>query len=137
MASPLILKSGRLAEQTVTDPIEIPGKLSFGQGLNPPIINVSQNNYNPNGLSSTILLLLSSSVNINITGLMAPSPKSTQLIAIFNIGSKTISIIDNSSSSDPDNRFNIGTSKNLQHDEGLFLIYNDINSKWLCPATNL
>lgn len=137
MATPLILKDGHIKEQSANDPINIPGKMSFGHALQPPIITATVNDYNPTGKDDTILMLLTSSGNYNITGIVAPSPKSTQLLCIFNIGTNNLTLNNNDAASLADNRILLGGAKTVQTNEGIFLIYDDIYSKWRCLALNV
>lgn len=111
--------------------------VSYNGELTPPAITVTQNNYNPTGLSTCNFLRLSSTANINITGLQAPIPLSNQAIYLVNIGTNQISIMDNDAGSLAPNRFLLGGSKVLQQNEGMMLIYDKTSAVWRSQSINI
>jgi hypothetical protein len=113
------------------------GSMAFGPALVPPILNVDTDNYAPIGLEDTIVLNISSSVAISISGFIAPNPNATKILYIFNVGNKNIIFKDNSLDSLADNRILIGSNKTIQQDEGLILVYDTSILRWKVPAINV
>ena len=82
----------------------------------------------------------SSTIDVNIDGLLAPVPLKNQGIFICNVstGGITITIKDASgSSSIAKNRFLIGSDKILQPNEGIMLIYDDVSLRWRSQAIQI
>jgi len=107
-------------------------QLSFGGVLTPPQLITNTNNYNPTNLESSNFLRLSSSSDINLTGLQAPSPNTNQTIFLTNIGNNNITLKNRSLFSLANNRFYIKDDIVLEPDSGVTLIYDTISLAWRC-----
>lgn len=117
------------------------GSMSYSASLTPPTLVGSNNtlysNYSPTGLGGTNFLRVSSTNNVNIGGLLAPSPVKNQGIYVCNVGVGTITVKNEEPSSLAGNRFLLGTDKNLQPNEGIMLIYDDISLRWRSQAIQI
>ena len=120
------------------------GAISYSSSLTPPAltgpIGTTFSNYAPTGLATANFLRLSSTIDVNIDGLLAPVPLKNQGIFICNVstGGITITIKDASgSSSIAKNRFLIGSDKILQPNEGIMLIYDDVSLRWRSQAIQI
>jgi hypothetical protein len=122
---------------TVTTDITFEASMNFGDALIAPIITSTQNNYAPIGLQETIVLDISSDANRTITGIEAPNPIGTRVLYVFNIGTNNIVFKDNDSGSLPANRILLGANKTVQSDEGLILVYDNLEMIWKVPAINV
>lgn len=107
-------------------------QLSFGGVLTPSQLITNTNNYNPTNLESSNFLRLSSSSDINLTGLQAPSPNTNQTIFLTNIGNNNITLKNRSIFSLAQNRFYITDDIILEPDSGVTLIYDTISLAWRC-----
>lgn len=113
------------------------GVISFGSAITPPTITANQTNYNPAGFQTCNIMFLSSSGNRTITGFAQPSPlvaTEFRMIAIVNIGGSNITLINNSASSLPQNRFNMNGNILLNQNEGCILTYDSVNLRWRAIA---
>lgn len=121
----------------ITTPNLITGGLTYGDALTPPAITSSQNNYSPTGLDYTVLLRLSSTINVNLTGLVPPDITQSIQIFIYNIGTNSITLKNNDASSTAQNRFLFGADKNIQGDEGIGMIYDPTSLRWRAFGINI
>jgi hypothetical protein len=96
--------------------------------LSPPSIGSNQNDYNPTGLSDAVVLRLTASSSYSITGLAGGV--SGRLIVIHNIGSNTITLSNQSTSSAAANRFLLGSDRAIAADESYAIIYDSTTSRW-------
>ena len=82
---------------------------------------------------------LTSSSNVDITGLTAPNPARNQSIFICNVNTNNANITfkTRSASSLAANRFGLGSDRLLNKDDGLVLTYDTISSVWRSSAHNL
>lgn len=120
------------------------GQVSFGQdfafssSISPPALTAAVNDYNPTGLQTCNFIRLTSTTNVNITGLTAPNPSRNQALFICNVGTQfNITVVNESTASLAANRFLLGTSKTLQRDEGILLIYDDVSTRWRSQAIQI
>lgn len=81
------------------------------------------------GLSTNVLIRITTTGNFDFTGLVNPDSLGRQ-IYILNVGTNNLVLKDNSSSSDPENRFLIGANRNVQQNEAITLLYDTINLRW-------
>jgi len=107
-------------------------QLSFGGVLTPSQLITNTNNYNPANLESCNYLRLSSSSDVNLTGLQAPSPNTNQTVFLTNIGNNNITLKNRSLFSLANNRFYIKDDIVLEPDSGVTLIYDTISLAWRC-----
>jgi hypothetical protein len=80
------------------------GTFSLTSVTTPTIIASDQNDYNPSGISTCSILRLSSSSNINLSGLQGGT--ASRFIFLQNVGSYNIKLLHASSLSSASNRFN-------------------------------
>lgn len=102
--------------------------------VTPTELAASQNNYNPTSLGTSNVLRLTAGAAYNITGLAGGSDG--RLIFIYNAGSFTITLKDNSGSSSAANRFALSADIAIPTDEGVLLIYDGTASLWRCVYTS-
>jgi hypothetical protein len=95
-------------------------------------------NFNPSGfqsggsiLVSQIELTISGPGPGQITGLLAPSPGSRNVVTLINLDADNITVVDNSALSSAGNRFYIGGNVILNQYESLSLIYSTTLSRWV------
>jgi hypothetical protein len=78
---------------TTSGAFALGNRFSFGNVISPPNLGgVDQNNFNPAGLAACNVMRLTSSANVNITGLLAPSPAVAQFIMVTNLNPATITL---------------------------------------------
>lgn len=105
------------------------------QVLTPSQITTNVNNYLSSGeIDNKTYLRLSSSTNVNITGLTAPTSSVYQLLYIVNVGSNDITLQKLNGSSLSNNRFDFNKNIKLMSKEGVTIIYDDILKKWVSPG---
>ena len=117
--------------------ISFSSSISFSGTITPPTITVNTNNYNPTGLATCNFIRITASSSVNLTGLQAPSPITSQAIFICNVGTSQISVLSNSAASTVGNRFLCGGTKTLQADEGIMVIYDPISLCWRSQAIQI
>jgi len=125
---------------TFSNDVNFSGSFSLGGVLTPTVITSNTDNYEPTGgLSNCNVLRISSNVSagVNLTGLKAPNPVIHQVLYLLNVGTKSITLKTNSTSSILENRFLLGTDKNIQPDGGIILIYDIESSGWRSPGQQL
>ena len=115
----------------------VQGALTFGTALTPSALTGNTNNYNPIGLDTTVLLRLSSTGNISLTGIVPPDITEARMIFLYNVGANNISLSDNSGSSTAENRFLFGSNKTIQSNEGLGMVYDPISLRWRAFGINI
>lgn len=113
------------------------GKVVFGAPLSPAALTVNTNNYSPTGLESANVLKLSSTGNVDLTGLLAPSPVEGQFLIIRNIGSNNIIFKNQDANSLAVNRFDAGSNKTVQGGESVLAYYDTDDLRWAVVSTNL
>jgi len=106
----------------------LPQNISVSGDLTPSQLASSQNNYAPDDFATSSILRLSSSTDVNITGLAGGSDGRT--ITIFNVGSNTITLKNQSGSSSDANRFAINADIALGADQSATLIYDATSQRW-------
>jgi hypothetical protein len=121
------------------DNIEFGGAWAFGSSatITPAALTVDTNDYDPTGWRSagvpqvTGLRLSTDGGNYNLTGLAAPTDGKTYLIFVVNAGlSGNIILTANSGNSVAANRFLFGSNVTLQAEEGIWLAYDQTDSRW-------
>jgi hypothetical protein len=103
----------------------------------PASITASQNDYNPGG--SSLYQRWATSASWNITGLTFSSAQiSGQTHYIVNVGSFSIVLVNESTSSTAANRFRntTGADITLSADQEAMCWYDGVNSRWRCSKMN-
>lgn len=97
----------------------------------PPQITSNQNDYNPTGLSSAKVMIVSTNADLSITGIMAPSSAPNHTLMITNSGTFRLKLVSQSSSSVAANRFTFdGTNVNLNPGQNYQIFYDFVNATW-------
>lgn len=117
-------------------PATFTGPIIFDSEINPPAIVGNQNDYNPAGLSTAIVVNLQSTGNISITGIQAPAPARNQIIYVLNVGANNIQFLDNNAGSAAGNRILMGGNRTIQPDESIQFVYSVTFSRWRGVARN-
>ena len=116
----------------ITNDTDFKKQLALGGVLTPPTLTTNTNNYTPTGISTCNFLRISSTNDVNLTGLKAPSPKTNQVIFVSNVGIANILLQNNNNNSLADNRFYMNNDRLLNPNEGLILMYDSLSSGWRC-----
>jgi hypothetical protein len=127
---PLVTINGQVQELPTGDTILV-GNTSIANGIiTPPAITVHTNDYNPTGLSTCNVMRVSSTADINLTGLVAQA--SGTLIYIFNVGTtnKKVKLKNDDAASLFGNRFYIRTDATIETNEAALLWYDIASSGW-------
>lgn len=103
--------------------------------ITPPIITLSQNNYNPNGIYNCNIIRLNASINIDITGIVAQIAGTT--IKIFNVGNGDIKFKNNNILSIATNRFILQTDRVVQNDEAITIWYDYPSLRWRIASSDI
>lgn len=105
--------------------------------ISPAQITADQNDYNPTSAYLADILRLNSNAARSITGLAGGTMGRRKVL--HNIGSFTITLVNESASSSAANRFAIGANYGLIAGGSVKLIYDDASSRWrpigLTPPT--
>jgi len=115
--------TGAVSNLSVSGTIELTGAIS------PPTLSDIVNDYNPDGLDGATLLDLTTSDNIEITGIKAPSI--SKLLFIFNSGPDDIKLKNESLLSLESARMHIGGDKTIQNNESMLLYYPIAKGYWV------
>lgn len=103
--------------------------LAWTNDISPPQITADQNDYNPTGLATAVVLRLNTdALGRNITGLAGGSDGRVLIIA--NVGSFSFTLKDDSTSSAAANRFAINGDFKIQVDTFCLLVYDSTSSRW-------
>lgn len=89
------------------DPFVINAPVEFSNIITPADITTSVNDYNPTDLDDAHGLALTSTANVNITGLTSTGFTLGRQIIIFNRGNFNITLVNESASSSAANRFSL------------------------------
>lgn len=103
--------------------------------VSPTTISVDQNNYAIGDSDQAVSVRLSSSANVNITGLAGGA--SGRIIGITNAGANQITFVHESASSTTINRFAIGTTFSLAAHESALFYYDGAALRWRCWGKNI
>lgn len=107
----------------------------YPQAVTPSALSASANDYNPSGLATAGVLILTSSAAVNITGLAAQA--SNFLIELRNVGSFAITLKANSSASLTANRFLMSADVVLQPTQSVTFKYGATLGGWVLQASTL
>jgi hypothetical protein len=97
--------------------------------ISPPQITANQNDYNPVGLSTAIVLELTSDAARNITGIQITG-RQQRLLILGNTGSFNITLVDASASSVAQNRFEFPANVVVAPSEYVILYYVTSDERW-------
>lgn len=119
-----------LANTNGPDDIMLEGSILLNKVLSPSSISTNQNNYSPTGLTRSNFVRLSSSANIDITGLGTGNGRVGRILALHNVGSFKITLKNNSGSSLSANRFALTNDYPLSPNDVVLLQYDTTSTKW-------
>ena len=139
--------SAVIGQRWMTGPwtLGIDGRVASAPQINsyavckPPEISTDQHNFAPEGLDSAVMLQVYASAAVNITGLRASGTSGARprrMLVLFNRGGSNVSLINQSTSSEAQNRFAWGTSGDagdavvLVSNECAWLIYDPDGQRW-------
>jgi len=118
-------KSGASGSTTI-----LSGDLAFFGVISPAAYGASQNDLAPTGVDHANLLRLSSSVNVDVTGISNANVNGRVLL-VRNVGSFDITLKDQSGSSSAANRLALGgVDVVLKPGRGVWLIYDATLQRW-------
>lgn len=101
---------------------------AFAGDLTPSQITASQDDYNPTGLASAVVLRLDSDASRNITGLAGG--RDGRIIIIDNIGANNIVLKDADTGSSAANRFALTSDITITPDSMVLLKYDGTTQRW-------
>lgn len=113
--------------------ISVLGTFGLAADISPASIGSNQNDYNPTGLSDATVLRLSSSTDVNITGLQGGADG--RIIIIINIGGNNITLKNQDVGSSAANRFLLNQDIELLPIESAVLQYDSTSTMWRELAT--
>lgn len=98
--------------------------------IEPAQLTVDTNNWEPNGWypEDPGIWLIDASTTINLTGIKAD--ESVGMVLLVNVGSSTITLVDESASSDAPNRFGFSANHSLASGYSALLVYDTENALW-------
>jgi hypothetical protein len=125
----------------VISQVGIPGAFSgivaYDSQITPATLAVDTHNYAPTDIGIANVVRVSSSSNIQLTGIIAPSPVAGQILLMINIGGSNITLVNSSASSTATNRFLMNGNKTLQGNESVQLCYDKISLRWRVISENI
>lgn len=105
--------------------------------LTVPETTSDQDNFNPTGfvvggeIVKYLVILDASTNDVDVTGLIAPSPAKYVEVIFHNIGDKEFKFQDNDSGSSANNRFLLSTGeRKIKENATLILFYNVAQNRW-------
>jgi len=110
--------------------------IAFGASVTVSL-NANTNDFLIPDLENTVELRIDNSGNNDLTGIVVPDDNVAQWVILFNVGSGNINLKDNSGLSSANNRFLMGANKTMQPDEGLAMIYDDVDKRWRIYGINI
>lgn len=118
------------------DPFIINAPVEFSNIITPPDITASVNDYNPTDLDDAHGLALTSTANINITGIVSTGFTLGRQIIIFNRGNFNITLVNESASSSATNRFSLPNNHVIPAKGSVILEYLDGGSidRWVIAS---
>ena len=118
--------------QSTGDIIAIEGETAFSDVITSASLGSDQNDYS--GLDGANVGRLTASTAVNITGIASGSIG--RLLAIHNVGSNPVTLVNASSSSTAANRFDIGEDYTIRAKHGVVLQYDSTDSRWRIIAAD-
>lgn len=112
--------------------LTLPRGLSLTGVISPAQITADQNNYNPTGLAAASVLQINANAARNISGLA--SGAEGRCLAIINVGSQPVTLLDESTSSSASNRFSFGGNLTIAAKRAAILRYDGTAARWQAIA---
>jgi hypothetical protein len=123
-ATPLDLNGGALTTGIAT----FASSIALSSDLSPTSLSTSQNDYNPSNLATSSVLRLTSSADVDITGLQGGADG--RILIIYNIGANKITLKDENASSTAANRFALTADVVIGPDQSVFIQYDSTSTRW-------
>jgi len=123
---------GILLQATGTDDIEIEGITRFTDIITSASLGADQNDYA--GFDGANVGRVTASTAVNITGLA--SGVNGRILAMHNVGSNPVTLVNASGSSTAANRFDIGEDYTVRASHGVLLQYDGTSSLWRIVAAD-
>jgi hypothetical protein len=108
--------------------LALPRGLALSGVIAPPQITGNQNDYNPSGIASAVVVQLSSDASRTISGLAGGAEG--RVVSIVNVGSQPIALSDESVSSTAANRFALGGNLSIAGKQAAILRYDGTAARW-------
>ena len=94
-------------------------------------------NLSVSGLNDVVTLYLNPTINLILSGIVAPSPVKRQFLQVVNTGLGSLTFPKENLNSDAENRFIMtGTSSTLAIQQTFLLMYDDLDSRWRVAQMN-
>lgn len=122
--------AGTYPNPTVT---QASNAFSLPNTISPAQITGNVDNYNPTGLSSAVMVRISTDATRNITGLVGGT--AGRIVTFHNIGTQVLQFISDSVNSAAANRFTFDGNIYLATRESLTLQYDGTSALWRCPGS--
>lgn len=108
--------------------LSVSGPIKFTGTIVPTALTTTTSNWNPTGLSGASIIQASSTVAVQVTGLVA-QPIGT-IISFQNVGSFSITLVPSSSSSTAANQFAFPRAELVQPGQSVLIRYDAAASAW-------
>ncbi|WP_022721071.1 DUF2793 domain-containing protein, partial [Rhodopseudomonas sp. B29] len=124
--------SEALVIDQVTGNVSLPRGLSLAGIAAPPPLTADHNDYAPAGLASAAVLQLSADVPRSVSGLGGGAEG--RLICVINVGSETVTLVDEAAASAAANRFALGGNLAVAAKQAALLRYDGTAQRWYAIA---
>lgn len=121
-----------LAIDQASGNLALPRGLSLAGVIAPAQITSNQNDYNPAGLASASVLQIASDAARSVSGLAGGAEG--RIVALINIGSQPVTLLDDNTASVSSNRFLLGGGLILTAKQAAILRYDGTAARWQAIA---
>lgn len=111
------------------------GEMQFGNPLTPPALTANTNNWNIVGMDDVNIIRASSTMNVNLTGIVAPNPARGKVLHFFNVGGFEILLENSSASSIAIYRLLMQKNIAVKSNEAIVLVYDLVDNRWRATGT--
>ncbi|GAB1716614.1 MAG: hypothetical protein NTAFB05_16560 [Nitrobacter sp.] len=111
-----------------TGNLTLPCGLSLSGVISPAQITTDQNDYSPAGLAAASVLQIKANAARNISGLAGGAEG--RCLAIINVGSQPVTLLDESTSSSASNRLTLGGDLTIAAKQAAILRYDGTAARW-------
>ena len=112
--------------------LALPRGVSLTGVISPAQITSNQSDYNPAGIDSASVLQISTDASRTVSGLAGGTEG--RVISVLNVGSQTVTLLDQSVSSTAANRFTLGGDLALGAKQAAILRYDGTAARWFAIA---
>ena len=124
-----------LAIDQASGNLTLPRGLALSGVVAPATMTADQNDYAPAGLAAASVLQVSTDAARTLSGLAGGAEG--RIVVVVNVGSQTLTLLDDSASSLPANRFSLGASLTLAARQSALLRYDGTAARWQALAGGL